>query len=327
VTAVSITEDLEAPAMFAIEMLNWDAAKLQMKWSDQDLFKPGKSTEVEMGYGDQRGTLISGETTGLELSIHGDVSPRLVIRGYDRGHRLLRGRKTMSYTNVKDSDIASQIASDAGLSADVEDTSTTYPYVLQHNQSDFNFLRERAARIGFEVRVQDKKLIFRARKNQGQEALTLSREANLLEFYPRLTVVNQVGGISVRGWDPKQKQKITGEAKASGISNKMGASNAGPSLANTAFSETHASSVDRPISSQGEADKLATSLLDTVALSHITGDGVCVGRNDLRAGILIKFEGLGTRFSGQYYVTSAIHRYTPQKGYRTEFCVERNASG
>src|ERR1700722_13270508 len=125
VAAVSITEDLEAPAMFAIEMLNWDAAKLQMKWSDQDLFQPGKRPEVEMGYGDQRGTLISGETTGLELSIHSDHAPRLVIRGYDRAHRLMRGRKTMSYTNLKDSDIASQIASDAGLSADVEDTSAT----------------------------------------------------------------------------------------------------------------------------------------------------------------------------------------------------------
>ena len=35
---------------------------------------------------------------------------------------------------------------------------------------------------------------------------------------------------------------------------------------------------------------------------------------------------LGTRFSGQYYVTSAVHRYTRRDGYITDFRVRRNAS-
>jgi Bacteriophage probable baseplate hub protein len=326
VISVSILEDLEAPAMFEMEMLNWDTAKLRMKWSDEDLFKPGKSTEIDLGYGDKRITLISGESTGLELLLAEKDLPRLVVRGYDRGHRLLRGRTTMTYTNMKDSDIANQVASDAGLSADVEDTSATLSYVIQHNQSDLEFLRERAARIGYEVRVQAKQLTFRARKNDQGEALTLDRERDLLEFYPRLTTVNQIGGISVRAWDPKQKQSLVGQAKVSDIGNKMGGANAGPAVANW-YGDTAALSTNRPVSSQGEADKLAAALLNKVALSHISGDGVCAGRTDLRAGINVKFEGLGTRFSGLYYVRSTTHRYTPHAGYRTEFRVERNASG
>ena len=326
VISISIVEDLEAAAMFEIEMLNWDPVKLRMKWSDDDLFKPGRSVEIDLGYGDDRTTLLSGETTGLELLLLETGAPRVVVRGYDRGHRLLRGRKTMTYTNMKDSDIASQVAADAGLSTNVEDTSETLPYVLQHNRSDLEFLRERAERIGYEVRVQAKQLTFRARKNDQQEALTLNRETDLLEFYPRMTTVNQIGGISVRGWDPKQKQTVVGQATASDISNKMGGANAGPSVANW-YGDTEASSVDHPVSTQGDADKIAGVILNTIALAHVSGDGICAGRTDLRAGLNVKIEGLGTRFSGIYYVRSTTHRYTPRAGYRTEFSVERNASG
>jgi hypothetical protein len=35
---------------------------------------------------------------------------------------------------------------------------------------------------------------------------------------------------------------------------------------------------------------------------------------------------VGQRFSGQYYVTGVIHRYSFQGGYETHFMVRRNAS-
>jgi phage protein D len=62
-----------------------------------------------------------------------------------------------------------------------------------------------------------------------------------------------------------------------------------------------------------------------MALGFITGEGVAIGNTDLRAGTVVKFAGLGQRFSGSYYVTSTVHTYSPSRGYRTEFSVRRNA--
>ena len=63
-----------------------------------------------------------------------------------------------------------------------------------------------------------------------------------------------------------------------------------------------------------------------MALAYISGEGLCIGRTDLRAGKVIKIEGLGRRFSGLYYVTATRHTYTPAAGYRTAITVKRNAT-
>src|SRR5918995_5384810 len=58
--------------------------------------------------------LIAGEVTGLEADF--DVSgSHVIVRGYDPSHRLHRGRRTETYRNVTDSDIARTVAERAGL--------------------------------------------------------------------------------------------------------------------------------------------------------------------------------------------------------------------
>jgi uncharacterized protein len=41
---------------------------------------------------------------------------------------------------------------------------------------------------------------------------------------------------------------------------------------------------------------------------------------------VVKIEGIGTRFSGSYYVTSTEHAFGPSQGYRTKFSARRNAT-
>src|SRR4029077_11110865 len=96
--------------------------------------------EIAFGYRNETFASLSGEITGLEPDFPEAQAPTLTIRGYDRRHRLMRSRRSRSFTNCKDSDIASQLASDANLRPRVEDSGVTLPYVLQHNQTDLEFL-------------------------------------------------------------------------------------------------------------------------------------------------------------------------------------------
>ena len=116
-SSVIVHDDVEAPGMFSLRLLNWDMLQLRMTWVDDDLFAVGNAVEIAMGYVDNLTTLITGEITGLEPEFCANEPPIVTVRGYDRRHRLLRGRKTRSFVKVKDSAIASQIASEAGLAA------------------------------------------------------------------------------------------------------------------------------------------------------------------------------------------------------------------
>ena len=82
---------------------------------------------------------------------------------------------------------------------------------------------------------------------------------------------------------------------------------------------------NHPVSTQAEADQIAKARFNHAAMALVTGEGVCQGRTDLRAGKVIKLDGLGQRFSGQYYVSSALHRFSTHGEYLTRFTVQRNA--
>src|SRR5437764_2603127 len=171
VVQVSVEEDTELPDMFSLEIVATDDLEDQFLWVDnEDLFSVGGLVEVKLGYADQLTSLFKGEITGLEPSFNADRLPTLVVRGYDRRHRLARGRRTRSFLKKKDSDIAAQIAREAGLTANATDSGVTHDYVLQADRTDFEFLLERASRISYEVVVEDKTLNFHPVANgEGEE--------------------------------------------------------------------------------------------------------------------------------------------------------------
>lgn len=323
---ISILDDVDAPGMFAITIVGWDTTQMKAKWIDDPLFQEGNAVEIAFGYRDDRHNTITGEITGLEPDFPELKPPTLTIRGYDRRHRLMRSRRSRSFTNCKDSDIAAQLASEANLRPKVDDSGVKLPYVLQHNQTDLEFLAMRARRINFEIMVSDRDLLFRPRKIADAAELTLHREVELLEFRPRLTTVGQVPKLEVRGWDPAKKQEIVGRAGAGDEPHLMAGSKSGPAATQRAFDAGPSARVTSPVQSQDEADAMAKHGFAEMALGYIRADGLCIGEPRMRAGTVVKIEGIGARFSGSYYVLSVEHSFRPQKGYRTHFSARRNAT-
>jgi len=323
--SVNVLEDVNAAGMFTFTLLSWDNKEMRVVWIDDDQFKEGNTVEIDMGYRDNMKTLFKGEMTGLEPEFPKGQSPTLTVRGYDRRHRLMARRKTRTFLKMKDSEIASQIAADWSLTPETEDSRVTHDYVLQHNQTDFEFLHERARRIGYEVVVADRVLNFHSRKSDGSAVLTLTREVELLEFSARLTTMKQLEEVHVQGWSAKDKREVVAKSGI-GDERQMGGSASGPAATQRAFSGSGGTAVATPVLSQAEADQLARGWFGEMALSYVEGQGTCIGEPGLRAGTLVQIEGLGRRFSGSYYVTSAEHSYRPKVGYRTAFSVRRNAT-
>jgi phage protein D len=324
VISIVVDEDVNLPSMFVLEFAGLNDQKQEIELlDDQNLLAIGNVVQVKLGYKDALVPLIAGEITSLEPEFYFSRPPRLIVRGYNRLHRLQRGRKTRTFLQNKDSDIASQIASEAGLTISTEDSQVTHDYLLQANQTDWEFLKARAHLINYEIFVEDKTLFFRPVGNAETAILTLTSQEHLLEFYPRLSAMGQVSEVAVQGWDVKEKKEILSTAQS--LKSIMDKKNSGVAVSQRAFGNAMETVSDRPIIAQAEADQIAKAVLENTALNFITGEGICWGYTNLRAGKVIEIAGIGKRFSGSYYVTATSHRYGT-RGYYTYFNVKRNAS-
>jgi phage protein D/phage baseplate assembly protein gpV len=268
--------------------------------------------------------LIKGEITALEPNFEDGMIAELLVRGYDKSHRLFRETKRAAYLNKKDSDLASEIAQAGGLQAEIETTNTVYSHIYQHNQSDLVFLTQRAWRIGFECFVDEGKLYFR-KPPTGGSGVTLTWGDDLICFHPRMTLAEQVDEVVVKGWDVERKAAIVGRAEQGSLYPQVEESRNGADWAHT-FGAGKLVIVDQPVVSQAEADTLAAARLDEISGAFIEAEGVAWRRPDVKAGRMVTLEALGDRFSGTYLVTNAIHVYN-NEGLKTTFKVRGSRTG
>lgn len=322
VTRILVRDSVSVAGTFEIDLDNWDRDEGRVKWSDDALFEPGKEVQIQLGYHEAVAPVMNGEITGMEVTFReGGGSTVLTVRGYDRFHRLRRGRRTKSYLQVKDSDLASQIAGDLGLTPDVEASAEVHPYLLQVNQTDVDFLLSRARAIGYELVVDEKNLRFRKSRHDRGRAAALDFTNGLLSFRAYLSTADQVSKVSVRGWDPKAKEALVGQAQSA--TGTMGGSTTGPK-ASEQFGASTLTLVEFPVETQNEADLLAQGVLDEIALGYIVAEATAVGNPSLLAGTTVEITGLGTRFSGLYYITEATHVW--ESRFVSHLELRRNAA-
>jgi uncharacterized protein involved in type VI secretion and phage assembly len=129
-----------------------------------------------------------------------------------------------------------------------------------------------------------------------------------------------VDKIKVLGWDAKQKKAITAQASPNGAMNQGGIGKTGGAVAATAFGGAETVLVNQPVSTPDEAKALADGLANDLSSEFIQAEGVCLGNPGVKAGYVIKISGIGKRFSGKYFVTSALHTLGEQ-GYETHFSI------
>ncbi len=319
ITDVTVEEELNLPGMFSFKFGIADFEQGEWREIDLDTFKPGNEIKISMGL-DTPVELMIGEITALE-PVFEEYSV-MTVRGFDRMHRLRFGAERRSFTEMKDSDIASSIASDIGLTAEAEDTQTVHPYIFQNNLSNYDFLIERAKRIGYELIVDDKTLVFRGSQEDMSPELTFRYGIDIQSFSPRLKTLVEGSEIEVRGWDIKKKEVITSSAEGGSEISKMGGQETGYDVSEGSFSPSKIALIEEAVVDSADAENIAKAKYNVLLKEFINGDGKCGGNPAVRPGKTIEITGVGERFSGAYYVVSAVHSYSGGD-YSTTFKVRR----
>lgn len=295
------------------------------------------ATPVEILVGDDNKSIYKGEVVGVEAIYKGMEKPRIVLRAMNKLHRLLRKRKSITFADKTDQQILNQVVSGASLSLEWKhEKSITYKHVYQHNLSDLEFLRMRAARMGCHVWCVDTKVFVKQPELQGSpiaeyHCTETGKDSAVRLFHPRISSASVVNKVTVKGWDPEKKELITGEATVQ--SSQLGSQTSVAGSGALGNEETF--TVDHPMWSKEEATALAKARLTDLSLSYITGECELYGDPNLDLGKLVKIlanekeSNAGTDpFNGNYYIMGLTHRYTTQKkdgGYFTVIRFARDA--
>jgi phage protein D len=326
ITRIVIDDHVDLPSMFTLELDAFDDTDSNPAWlNDEKVFAIGDEVTIQLGYANDPNELrteMTGEVTFVEIQFTAASLPRLAVRGYDRRHRLQRGSKIRTFQKLKDSEIAKQIATEAGLAPEVIDSEVIHEYLIQANQTDFEFLQERAKRIHYELVVQDKKLYFRPVAYDAGPNLRLSIKNELSEFSAQLSTAGQTGKTIVQGWDVKTKQAF---AETANDCLHMSEGLTGAALVSKAFGQAQALISDVPAASVGEVIQRAKAGFAANALGLIRAEGSCQGRNDIKVGSVVKINDVGQRFSGNYYIKAVTHTYDTNS-YQSHFIAWRNAT-
>ena len=330
-----------------------------LRWLDHPLLAVDTPFSLSIGYApDPLEEVFVGEITGVAPTFPSSGMPTLRITAQDLLNRLTHGTKDRGFRvsipmignfPLPDVAVASLVAATDLLIPEPDPiggalsllmtlatfiqspTEAQKTVRIQEKETDFDFLSKVARENGWEVFIdhtQEPKgriLKFQFLIQQYTPSLTLKWGASLMEFTPRLTTVGDLAAVAARVWvdtlqtefvivvawnyDKAQFDLSIYPSLIGDIDDLLGPQAGGKILS---IAPTGYGTVARAILSE---------LLPRLN-NRLTGSGSCVGDPQIKAGRVIRLDGLGDQFSGLYRITSATHSFDPG-GYRTSFQLRK----
>jgi hypothetical protein len=306
------------------------------------LFDIDNSLTLSMGYAPgPLDELFTGDITGVEASFPSGGMPTMTLVAHDHLHRLTEGKYARGFGPLPDALIAMILGVENLLVPLIDPTVAAASSAIaavnyifggsgrkQKGQSDLELLKEIAASYDADFWVDGDFLYFsRFLPKEYSPRLTLRWGESLLDFSPKVSTVGQVAAAAMKFtlreipisflvnvfWDFDHEtlgmRVVPGEAAA---------------FAKMIVGPTY-TIVDQPIGSPADIVTSALAIareLRTKLNNRLTGSGTAVGDPRIRAGAVIRLEGLGPDFSGDFRVASATHSLDAG-GYRTSFEVRK----
>ena len=306
----------------------------------EGIFDIDNKLTLAMGYApDSLEEMFIGEMTGVEATFPNSGMPTMTLVAHDYLHRLSQGSYARGFGPLPEFLIISILSvenrlipliepavRDASLALTAANVIFNGTGKKQKGQSHLELLTKLAATFDAEFSVEGDFLYLSRFMKEYTARLTLTWGENLLDFSPKMTSVGQAAGVAMKFtlreipldflvtvfWDF--------DRESLGISVLPGVAAPAAKSGGSVFTI-----INRPVGSPADIANSALAILHelrTKLNNRLTGSGSAVGDPRIRAGAVIRLEGLGPDFSGDYRVSSATHTIDTN-GYRTTFEVRK----
>lgn len=273
---------------------------------------PGTQLAIELA--DHATPLFAGEVTAVEHVYTGARWLELRVRAYDPLHRLQKRQAARALTDADAAAVAREMLAGAGIAAAVEPASAgaTTPTLLQHDQTDFELLREVCERAGLYFVLRQGTLhLLTLEGIGGGEPPELALGAGLLDATFELNAAPSCRRVVARGWDPARGVALEAEADAPrtgrAAAARVALADVGGAGERLLGSLTGAG--------DAHAQLLAQAELDRAVAGELTLRGTALGDPALRPGAPIRVTGVADRLAGAYVLTEVVHTIDPETGY------------
>lgn len=304
VHSIDINNGVNEIARAAITILDGDASTGTFKESSSETFLPGNKITIEAGYDSVNSLIFEGIITEQNIRIDRFIGSALEVVCYDESIKMTVGRKTLSFSNKKDSDIISSIIGNySSLSADVTATDNEWPSQVQNNVSDLDFIRTRAEANGLIISTINNKVTVFAPDADTTSVRTFKYGDDIYELNAKLNSVTQLDTVKANSWDYKSQEIISEE-----VSNNY----AGPgNLSSKKLSEVIGLPVYElqntvPLNSS-ELTSWSKAEMTKSCFSKIQGTVKVQGDSNISVGNYITLGGVGDRFNGDHFVRGIHH--------------------
>lgn len=273
--------------------------------SSSSVFVPGNDIVIEAGYDSANKQIFKGVITSQSVLINSDfINSAVQVECRDAAIKMTVGRKCLTFSQKKDSDIISSIIGNyPGISAEVTATETAWPAQVQYYVTDWDFILARAEANGMIITMANGRLKVGKPDASTGSVLAVGYGNGIYEFNADLNAVTQLGLVKASAWDYKNQALVSGQASNNvagpgSLSSKKLSGVAGPAQ--------YGLQTTAPLENADLSNWSAAQLIKS-EYSKIQGVVKLSGSNIPETGNYITLDGVGVIFSGDHLVSGIVH--------------------
>lgn len=309
-------EDAEKTHKLSFSVDNFD-----LRHFDDPIFKQGDLIEFAYGYVGEmsppRQAVVTKVTGGTKLKVEALGKDYLM-------NKVLRVR---AFENVKRSDVVRQIAQENGYSGadiDIEESEETFAQITQARMSDLQLCRELARKEGKECFADATGFHWHERRVGTKPTITFTYytvkpdvpHVGMLLAFPNvdIDVTAKPGAVTVKARDPLKKKDIKEKADNQSTAGRDLLASVlevvDETTGKTALETRRASEVTvaSTATTQKDAAAQAKGAYKAAQNNAVKFKVSAVGNPYVSAKTVARFEGIGKRLSGAYFLATVTHK-------------------
>lgn len=304
VLSVHINKAVNRIAIAKITILDGEASTGAFDASSSSTFVPGEKISIECGYDSKNEIVFQGIITSQSIRIDEIVGSALEVECRDEAIKMIVGRKSLTFSKQKDSDIISSIIGTySGLTAKVTATTTSWPEQVQYYVSDWDYIMARAESNGMLITTLNGTVTVAPPDANTSPVLNVSYGNGLMQFNATMNAITQLDTVKASSWDYKNQaiasmQSTNNVAGPGNISSKK--------LSEVVGLSEYQIQTTAPLEN-ADLTNWAKAQLIKSEYSKIQGEAKFQGTNLVNPGNYITLTGLGDRFNGDHFISSVTH--------------------
>ncbi len=317
-------------AMFRLKITLTQDTEGLWNYLDDERFQLWKALVISAGFEDDIEELMTGYITHLKPHFAPERTECfLEVWGMDGSVLMDREEKLKDWPDKKDSDIAAEIFSLYGFSAETEDSAVIHDEAvstIMQRETDIQFLKRLALRNGYDCYVEGTTGYFRPPQidetPQALLAVHFGDETNVSSFSIEVNALTPTH-VSMYQIDRSSKEILEAVVESS-LQTPLGRSN-GTAFLGPGMTPGKAVIAMNAATGTPEMTALCQGLFHEGEW-FVTGEGVIIANeygHILKPRSTVTIKGLGETHSGIYFVCRVTHIFSGE-GYTQTFKVKRN---